>query len=463
MRRAGVVDERLNRHLPAILEAGQIVRDERFSLPTAEQALRGTVPVGYGRPSTANPNFRETTRLRSAPRSSVWTPLPPGRPSRVACGLRHSPSSASPRRPWGRGPSAGGGPAQVPCEAQAATPLAPAGHCRGDGGPGSTPGGDGTPSVTDQTVASATTPGRDGLRSLLVHLNEVPQELMADEAHKLHLYLATRSDVTRHFPQRNLRSQCAALGKLLPTRPELDRLIGGFSQEHQLASTGPRDQAPESEGAARVMEAVKAIQAGGSSKPPGKGKGGADYDTYSVAVMVKWQINPRDPPEPMYPMSPGRLGMVLKKAFGDFRVSYIKDEGHLSHTEDGRWAIMGMRPEAAHVLEWNGGDSDKQFSYEWSKANRQLYAGGLLRSHQLEKSDAIAPRLWSGELMAGPQGVVRRCDRDGGGDEGRKRRRSPSVCPLRASCRSEDDCTPRRGRYSSPDEEPYRAGQRPTP
>ena len=52
-----------------------------------------------------------------------------------------------------------------------------------------------------------------------------------------------------------------------------------------------------------------------------------DYDTYSVAFMVKWRVNPRDPPEPIFPMSPGRLGIVLKKAFGDWRVSYIKDEG----------------------------------------------------------------------------------------------------------------------------------------
>ena len=99
--------------------------------------------------------------------------------------------------------------------------------------------------------------------------------------------------------------------------------------------------------------------------------------------MVKWRINPRNPPEPIFPMSPGRLGMVLKKTFGDFRVSHIKDEGQLCHTEEGGWAIVGMRPKAAHVLERNGGDSDKQFSYEWSKANRQPYAGGLLRAHHL--------------------------------------------------------------------------------
>ena len=56
---AGAVDERLSRHLPAILEAVQIVRDEHISQPAVERALRGWVPAGYGPPSTANPNLRE--------------------------------------------------------------------------------------------------------------------------------------------------------------------------------------------------------------------------------------------------------------------------------------------------------------------------------------------------------------------------------------------------------------------
>ena len=112
-----------------------------------------------------------------------------------------------------------------------------------------------------------------------------------------------------------------------------------------------------------MTAAARANQAGGSSKPSGKGNGGPDYDTYSVAVMVRWRVDPRDPLETIYPMSPGRLGMVLKKAFGDFRVSYIKDEGQLCHTEDGGWVIVGMRPEAAPALERNGGNSDRQFSY----------------------------------------------------------------------------------------------------
>ena len=83
-----------------------------------------------------------------------------------------------------------------------------------------------------------------------------------------------------------------------------------------------------------------------------------------MAVMVWWCITPRNSPETIYPMTPGRLGMVLKKAFGDFRVSYIKDEGQLCQTEDGGWALVRMRPETAPVFERNGGDTDTQFSYE---------------------------------------------------------------------------------------------------
>ena len=56
---AGTVDERLIRHVPAILKAVQTVRDERVSQPAVEQALRGWVPAGYGPPSRAKPNFRE--------------------------------------------------------------------------------------------------------------------------------------------------------------------------------------------------------------------------------------------------------------------------------------------------------------------------------------------------------------------------------------------------------------------
>ena len=98
--------------------------------------------------------------------------------------------------------------------------------------------------------------------------------------------------------------------------------------ERRQAPPAPHDMAPhtpESDGAARVAGVPRSNQVGGSNKPPGEAA--ADYDTYCLAVMVKWRINPRDPPESVFPMSPGRLGMVLKKAFGDFRVSYIKDEG----------------------------------------------------------------------------------------------------------------------------------------
>ena len=97
---------------------------------------------------------------------------------------------------------------------------------------------------------------------------------------------------------------------------------------------------------------------------------------YSVAVMVRWRVSPRDSAETSYPMSTGRLCMVLKKAFGDFRVSYIKDEGQLCPTEDGGWVLVGMRPEAASALERKGGDTDKQFSYEWSRPTNSRTQGG---------------------------------------------------------------------------------------
>ena len=93
---------------------------------------------------------------------------------------------------------------------------------------------------------------------------------------------------------------------------------------------------------------------------------------------------------------------------------------------------MGVRPEAASALEGGGGDADKQFTYEWAKANKQPYSGGLLRAHHVEKSNAVLQRMRSGDLMAGPKGLIRARDRDGAGDEGRKRRRSPSLSPPRA-------------------------------
>ena len=251
------------------------------------------------------------------------------------------------------------------------------------------------------------------------------------------------------FPQSNLRSQYTALGRLLPTRPELGSLVGEFVQDCRAAPSASQTPAPDSQGAAKVAAASRANQAGGGGKSPGKGKGGPDYDTYSVTVMVRWRVNPRDSPEAIYPLSPGRLGMVLKKAFGDFRVSYIKDEGQLCHTEEGGWALVGVRPEAASALEGGGRDADKQFTYEWAKANKQPYSGGMLRAHHMEKSNAVLQRIRSGDLMAGPNGVIRARDRDGAGEEGRKRRRSPSWSPPRASHRSEGDYTPRQGKQIS--------------
>ena len=100
---AGAVDERLSRHLPAILEAVQIVRDEHISQPAVERALRGWVPAGYGPPSTANPNFREICATLVC--AAVLRVDPPPRPwssSHVGCGSRSSPSCTSRRRLWDR-------------------------------------------------------------------------------------------------------------------------------------------------------------------------------------------------------------------------------------------------------------------------------------------------------------------------------------------------------------------------
>ena len=204
-----------------------------------------------------------------------------------------------------------------------------------------------------------------------MYLNEVPPDSQTGEAQKLHLHLATRLDLPPEFPQSNLRAQYTALGRLLPTQPELGHPVGDFVRDSRAEPSGLQTPAPDTQGAAKVAAASRANQAGGSGKSPGRGKGGSDYDTYSVAVMVRWRVNPRDAPEAIYPLSPGRLGMVLKKAVGDFRVSYIKDEGQLCHTEDGGWALVGVRPEAASALEGGGGDGDKQFTYEWAKANKQ--------------------------------------------------------------------------------------------
>ena len=75
--------------------------------------------------------------------------------------------------------------------------------------------------------------------------------------------------------------------------------------------------------------------------------------------MVKWRLKPRDPPESMWPLSPGRLGMVVKKSFGDFRVSDITDEGQLCYTEEGGWAMVWVHAEAARVLNRIQSDSGR--------------------------------------------------------------------------------------------------------
>ena len=105
---AEAVDERLNRHLPAILEAMQLLRDEHVSQPAVEQALRGCVPAGYRPPSTAGPNFREICAIVvCAVVLRVDPPPPPRSSSCVACESRRSPLSTSRRRPWAKGPSGG--------------------------------------------------------------------------------------------------------------------------------------------------------------------------------------------------------------------------------------------------------------------------------------------------------------------------------------------------------------------
>ena len=346
-----------------MLEAVQIVRDEHISQPAVERALRGWVPTGYGPPSTTNPNFREI--CATLVRAAVLRVDPPPSLEQLSRRLRvpvqpvlHFPTEAvgqgpllglpTNTRPMGRAPTPHDGPEASPTVRTAGQPDAAV-------TPGNRSGGDTAPTAADAAGIATSTPGRDELRALLVYLNEVPQDSQTGEAQKLHLHLATRLDLPPEFSQSNLRSQYTALGKLLPTRPELGQLVGEFVRDRRAEPPGSQTPAPDSQGAAKVAVASRANQAGGSGKSPGKGKGGPDYDTYSVAVMVRWRVNPRDSPEAVYPLSPGRLGMVLKKAFGDFRVSYIKDEGRLCHTEDGGWALVGVRPEVASALEGGGG------------------------------------------------------------------------------------------------------------
>ena len=213
-------------------------------------------------------------------------------------------------RPMGRAPTLHEGPEASPAVRTAGKPVSAV-------TPGNRSGGDTTPTAADAAGTATPTPGQDELRALLVYLNEVPPDSQTGEAQKLHLHLATRLDLPPEFPQSNLRAQYTALGRLLPTRPELGQLVGEFVRDRRAEPSGSQTPALDSQGAAKVAGASRANQAGGSGKSPGKGKGGSDYDTYFVAVMVRWRVNPRDTPEAIYPLSPGRLGMVLKKAFGD--------------------------------------------------------------------------------------------------------------------------------------------------
>ena len=300
---AEAVDERLNRHLPATLEAVQTVRDERVSQPAVERALQGWVPAGYGPPSTANPNFREIcTTLVCA---SVLRVDPPPSLEQLSRRLRVpvQPVLRFPTEAVGQGPQQGmptdarpTGRAPTPHEGLEASPAVPmAGQPDAAATPGNRSGGDTAPTATDTAGVASSTLGRDELRALLVYLNEVPPDSQTGEAQKLHLHLATRVDLPPEFPQSNLRSQYTALGRLLPTRPELGQLVGEFVQDRRAAPSGSQNPAPDSQGAAKVAAASRANQAGGSGKSPGKGKGGPDYDTYSVAVMVRWRATRATP------------------------------------------------------------------------------------------------------------------------------------------------------------------------
>ena len=357
------------------------------------------------------------------------------------------------------------GQAPTPREELRASPVVPAAGPRGAAAtPRNNSKVDTAPTATDTAGVASSTPGREELRALLVYLNGLQPDLQTGAAQKLHLHLATRLDLPPKFRKSNLRSQYTALAKLLPTRPEVGQRVGQFVQNRRAAPAAPQNPGPDSEGAAKVATASRANQAVGNGKSPRKGNGGPDYNTYSVALMVRWCVNPRYSPEIIYPLSPGQLGMVSKKACGDFRVSYIKDEGQLCHMEDGGWALVGVQPEEASALEGGGGQADKQFTYQWAKANKQPYSGGLLRAHHPGKSNAVLQRFRSGDPIKGPNSLIHTWDRDGAREEGQRRRQSPSMSLPRATRRSEGDDTPRRGsRYPSLEEKSYRGGSGYTP
>ena len=112
------------------------------------------------------------------------------------------------------------------------------------------------------------------LRALLVYLNEVPPP-QTGEAQKLHLHLATRLDLPPEYPQSNLRAQYTALGRLLPTRPELGRLVGEFVRDRRAEPSGSQTPAPVG------------VQRWGGRYPPARGRGIRD-----VGAQVHVQSRP---------------------------------------------------------------------------------------------------------------------------------------------------------------------------
>ena len=448
---AGAVDERLpGTSPPSSRLCSMFVMSTSHSPRWRERSGAGC-PRDTGRPIRRTRIFREICAsllcaavLNVDPPMSpeqlsgrLWVPIQPVLhfPTE-AVGQGPQPGLPTNGRPAGRAQTPHGGLGASPAVRMAGQPDAAA-------TPGNRSGGDTTPSATDAAGVATSTLGRDELRALLVYLNEVPPDSQTGEAQKLHLHLATRLDLPQEFPQSNLRSQYTALRRLLPTRPELGQLVREFVWDRRAAPPGSQTPALDSQGAAKVAAASQANQAGGRGKCLGKGKSGQDYDTYSVAVMVRWPVNPPDSPEAIYPLFPGRLGMVLKKAFRDFRVSYIKDEGQLCRTGDGGWALVGVRPKAASSPVMGGGNANKQFTYECAKANKQPNSSGMLRADHMEKSNAVLQRIRSVDLMARPNGVSRARDPDGAREEVQKQRRSPFWSPRRASHRSEGDYTPR--------------------
>ena len=414
-----------------------MVPDEYVSQPTVEQALGGWVLAGSGPHSMANPKFWEVCATQVC--AAVLRVEPPPCLELLSRRLQVTaqPVLRLPTEAVGQGSQRGMhmitrplGPAQAPCKAlMAILSVPPAGWPGVANTPGSCSGGDMTLSAAQMAGAVSSTQGQDRLLALLVHRNEGPQDSRMGEAQKLHLHLATGLDLPPEFPKSNLRSQYTALGRLPPARFKLDQLVLQFVPDRPSALAAPQDPAPDSEEPARVAADSRADQARRSGKSPSKGKDGPHYDSYSVAVMFCWHINLHNSPETIYTVTPGRLGMVLKKGFRDFRVSYIKDEGQQYHTKVRGSALVDMRPESAPALERNGGATDNQFSYEWSKANKQPDTGGLLLplSFGEEQHRPPTPLEWR------PHGGLKRGHPDLRPGWGRGRRPEATPVPLRIS------------------------------